>query len=154
VGLDVVGMAVAPALVVGHEDVGAELDHHLGQLIGGRSRVDDGKAAVGRARHARIGEPEHDALSTEDGCRLVQLAGPPVAQGGAGEEPARVVVTPPPVRRSHDDRSVALSGHSADRPAGEHRLVVGMGVEENGGGRQPWSRPRVHGGGDTCGGDT
>lgn len=137
VHLDVVGVAVAAVPVVADEDVGVLLVEDRGEAAGGLVELGTVEGPVPGvvlpAGHAGVDVAEPgDAGGARDGSRGLGLL--PTVVGEA--PPFAQVVGDGPVLaagRVDDDHPAAGAGGEGHRPGGPAGLVVGMGVEEDGG---------------------
>ena len=132
--LDVVGMAVATAFVVGGDDLGVFLFEDRRELarrlfhVGGPERS---RGVVGRrVDHARVAVAEElDARDAEHLCRPTGFVGTPVAELLRHLEHAVVDLAEIAARREHEHHTMARVGRERERAGDEDGLVVGVRVE-------------------------
>ena len=134
VDLDVVGVAVAAALVVGGEHVGLLAPQDLRESLGRLVEIGGREGAVGIVRrlavHAGVVVAEElDARDAEHVGRPLTLDGATVAERFGRCEHAVVDFAELAARREHGDHAVTVVGGARHGAAGDDRLVVGMGVE-------------------------
>ncbi len=139
VGLDVVGVAVAAVLVVGHDDVGPDTPDDTGQArrrlveVGHVEAV--GVLVVGGAGHAAVAVAEPDVLvDGERGDRGRHLTAPVGGQVLVAEVDAGQVLARLPAGAGHHHGAPATRGRTGEHAPTGDRFVVGVGVHAQQGG--------------------
>jgi len=143
-GLDVIRMAVATEVVVGHHDLRAHLADHRDQFARGNQQVRApealGAIVRGRAHHARVAEPTGPAQQPP--VRHAQL-GHRVGQLGLAMLAERVLLVGSQVRELGKEDLALLAERAGDegdlgalrhvlrhRRTGADALVVGVGMDQ------------------------